>query len=59
MTGDFAVWQVVLLSAVFLADIVVFIGLCREELRSWHAEHARRPASRKPVVHAGQQAGAH
>lgn len=59
MTGDFAVWQIVLLSAVFLADIVVFTGLCRDELRTWYAERARRPASREPVVHAGQEAGAH
>ncbi len=59
MAGDFNVWQIVLLSVIFLADIVVFIGLCREELRNWRAERARRPASREPVVHAGQQAGAH
>lgn len=59
MAGDYSVWRMVLLSVIYLADLVVFIGLCREELRSWHAERARRPASRKPMVRAGQQARAH
>ena len=31
------VWRVALLSVVFVTDLVVFIALCREELRDWHA----------------------
>jgi len=28
-------WRVALLSAVFAADLLMFISLCREELRDW------------------------
>jgi hypothetical protein len=40
-------WRVALLGVVFAADLVVFIGLCREELRGWRT---RRPSrGSKPV----------
>jgi hypothetical protein len=29
-------WRIALLGAVFAADLMVFISLCREELREWH-----------------------
>ena len=28
-------WRVALLSGVFAADLLMFISLCREELRDW------------------------
>ena len=43
-------WRVALMSVVFLADVVVFIGLCRDELREWRAQPSVRdvqPAWRK------------
>jgi hypothetical protein len=40
------VWRVALLSVVFLTDIVVFIGLCREEIRDWRARRSVRPSLR-------------
>ena len=36
------VWRVALLSVVFLTDLVVFIGLCREELRDWRHRRSAR-----------------
>jgi hypothetical protein len=38
-------WRVALLSAVFLTDLVVFIRLCREELRDWRAHRSATPSS--------------
>jgi hypothetical protein len=40
------VWRVVLLSVVFLTDLVVFIGLCREELRDWRGRRSATLAAR-------------
>jgi hypothetical protein len=40
------VWRVALLSVVFLTDIIVFIGLCREEIRDWRGRRSARPALR-------------
>jgi hypothetical protein len=31
------VWRATLLGAVFVTDLVVFIDLCRQELRDWRA----------------------
>jgi hypothetical protein len=36
-------WRVVLLTIVFLVDIVVFVCLCRDEIRDWRV---RRCATR-------------
>lgn len=41
------IWRVALLGVVFAADLVVFIGLCRDELRDGRAR--RRPRDRKPI----------
>ena len=30
-------WRIALLSVVFLTDLVVFMRLCRDELRDWRA----------------------
>jgi hypothetical protein len=30
-------WRIALLSVVFLTDILVFMRLCRDELRDWRA----------------------
>jgi hypothetical protein len=38
-------WRVAFLSVVFLTDVVVFIRLCREELRDWRAQRSARPSS--------------
>lgn len=49
MTVDM-LWRIALLSAVFLADAVVFIRLCREELRDQRLRPGARgtqPAVRK------------
>jgi membrane fusion protein, multidrug efflux system len=35
--GDLQVWQAILLAVIYLADVVVFVGLCRGEFR----DHAR------------------
>jgi hypothetical protein len=35
-------WRVALLSVVFLTDLVVFMRLCREELRDWRAHRGGR-----------------
>jgi hypothetical protein len=40
------VWRVALLSVVFLTDLIVFIGLCREELRDWRSRRNAAPAPR-------------
>jgi hypothetical protein len=40
------VWRVALLSVVFLTDIIVFIGLCREEIGDWRGRRSARPALR-------------
>ncbi len=42
------VWRVALLGVVFAADLVVFIGLCREELRDWGARRSLRAS--KPIA---------
>ncbi|HUJ99723.1 MAG TPA: hypothetical protein VLV85_15840 [Stellaceae bacterium] len=44
------VWRVALLSVVFLTDLIVFIGLCREELRDW-----RRRRNVTPTVRAANE----
>jgi hypothetical protein len=33
-------WRVALLSIVFLIDLVVFAGLCRQELRDWRVQRS-------------------
>jgi hypothetical protein len=35
-------WRIALLSAVFLTDLVVFMRLCRDELRDWRAHRGDR-----------------
>lgn len=45
MTVDL-MWRIELLSAVFVTDLVVFIGLCREELREWRVHRSARGARR-------------
>jgi hypothetical protein len=40
------VWRVALLSVVFLTDLIVFIGLCREELRDWRRRRNATPTAR-------------
>ncbi len=40
------VWRVALLSVVFLTDIIVFIGLCREEIRDWRGRRSVRLSPR-------------
>jgi hypothetical protein len=39
-------WRVALLSVVFVTDLIVFIGLCREELRDWRGRHGARLSGR-------------
>ncbi|HUC64744.1 MAG TPA: hypothetical protein VMA53_04900 [Stellaceae bacterium] len=41
------IWRVALLGIVFAADLVVFISLCRDELRGWRAR--RQPRDTKPI----------
>jgi len=36
-------WRIAMLSAVFVTDLVVFVGLCREELRDWHRARVNAP----------------
>jgi len=33
-------WRIALLTTVFLTDLIVFVGLCRQELREWRAERS-------------------
>ena len=40
------VWRVALLSVVFLTDIIVFIGLCRDEIRDWRGRRSVRLSPR-------------
>lgn len=35
-------WRIVLLSVVFLTDLVVFMRLCRAELRDWRDQPGAR-----------------
>jgi hypothetical protein len=35
-------WRVALLSVVFLTDVMVFMRLCRDELRDWRAHRGDR-----------------
>jgi len=35
MAWNLAVWQLALLAAVCAADLVVFVGLCFDEVRGW------------------------
>jgi hypothetical protein len=46
MAGDQSLWRLALLSAVYLIDLMVFIGLCRDELRAWR----RRERQAKPIA---------
>jgi hypothetical protein len=41
------IWRVALLGVVFAADVVVFIGLCREELHDWRVR--RQPRDSNPI----------
>ena len=41
------IWRAVLLGVVFAADAVVFIGLCRDELRDWRVR--RQPGDKQPM----------
>ena len=41
------IWRVALLGVVFAADLVVFIGLCRDELRDWRVR--RQTHDTKPI----------
>ena len=41
-------WRIVVLTLVFGTDLVVFIGLCRYELRDSRADHRTRDSSRYP-----------
>jgi hypothetical protein len=41
------IWRAVLLGVVFAADVVVFIGLCRDELRDWRMR--RQPRDKEPM----------
>jgi hypothetical protein len=41
------IWRVALLGVVFGADLVVFIGLCRDELRDGRAR--RPPRATEPI----------
>ena len=43
MAGDQSLWRLVLVCTVYLIDLAVFVGLCREELREW------RRGERQPV----------
>jgi hypothetical protein len=36
------IWRVALLGVVFAADLVVFLGLCRDELRDWRVRRQPR-----------------
>ncbi|HWI28881.1 MAG TPA: hypothetical protein VN668_18030 [Stellaceae bacterium] len=42
MSADLG-WRIAMLGAVFLIDLVVFMGLCREELRDWHRARDNAP----------------
>lgn len=41
MAGDQSLWQLALLSAVYSLDLVVFVGLCRNEFRDGRRDHRR------------------
>ncbi|HZB91623.1 MAG TPA: hypothetical protein VE397_09290 [Stellaceae bacterium] len=58
------VWRVALLTVVFVTDIVVFVGLCREELRDWRAGRnaartARASGRRLAAIAVHSSVGAH
>jgi hypothetical protein len=36
------IWRIALLGVVFAADLVVFLGLCRDELRDWRVRRQPR-----------------
>jgi hypothetical protein len=36
------IWRAALLGVVFAADVLVFIGLCRDELRDWRIRRQAR-----------------
>jgi hypothetical protein len=42
MTDELPVWQLILLAAVYLTDLVLIVRLCRDELRD-------RPARAEPA----------
>ena len=42
MSADLLIWRVALIGAVFAIDLVVFIALCREELRDCRASRGTR-----------------
>jgi hypothetical protein len=48
MLGNSLVWELVVLSAVYLIDVVVFAGLCRDEIRAWRKGRSERALSRLP-----------
>jgi hypothetical protein len=50
--GDLPVWQTILLAAIYLADLVVFVGLCREELRD--GGRARSPLPSRRAIEAAR-----
>jgi hypothetical protein len=52
MMGDLPVWQTILLAAVYLADLVIFVGLCRTELR--HGGYARSPLPSRRAIEAAR-----
>jgi hypothetical protein len=35
MAGDQSLWRIALLATIYLIDFVVFIELCRDEIRAW------------------------
>jgi hypothetical protein len=41
------IWRAALLGVVFAADVLVFIGLCRDELRDWRIR--RQPSDSEPM----------
>lgn len=45
------VWRVALLTVVFVTDIVVFVGLCREELNGWRVGRNTARAERSSGRH--------
>jgi hypothetical protein len=55
MTNELPVWQLILLAAVYLTDLVLIIELCRDELRDRGDE---RPAQTAVATGASNQSAA-
>jgi hypothetical protein len=47
---DFGIWQVLLLTAVFVADAIVFAELAKDEVRDWRAQRLAREQRHVPAA---------